>query len=612
MKKIVPLLVVGFLVLSGLGAVAITEDDVSDSLLRESIVFSEPIIKDEGTYVSVQLAEQTSYLLETNEPVMPVYTKVFTFPRGTKISRVDVAFSEVQTTVLTKPIQPAPAPVPLLEGVTVPEIQMDSTVYASAMLYPADQWSYELKAGLHNGEQSVYVIVRCHPVRYSPLENTLYWSDQVDITVDYVQPTTTITFGDTKDLVIIAPAEFESALQPLVDHKNSFGIVTELKTLEEIYDEYEGRDDPEDIKLYIYDMKETYDITYAMLVGGRKGQTFQWILPERRTNNNDGWESGYSSDLYFADIYKIEENETVFEDWDSNGNDVFAEWSQMVGGKDIMDFVPDVYVGRLACRKVKDVKPVVDKIIAYETETSPEDDWFKKVVAIAGDTFAPYDGGAPGYYEGEMETGVTIDLLEAIGFEGIKLWTSLETLTGNNDVISTFRPGAGFVHFAGHGNPSSWSTHPPDDEEHVWVNGLTIFDIWKLRNSGKLPVVVIGGCHNAQFNVTFAYFIKGILDEGLDFFKLHYYYKEWVPKDMCWWLASQKNGGTIGSMGMTGLGYGYINQHALMGLGGWIEPRFFDAYANQSKYMLGEAHSQAITDYITSAMLTLIRLIGKP
>jgi len=51
-------------------------------------------------------------------------------------------------------------------------------------------------------------------------------------------------------------------------------------------------------------------------------------------------------------------------------------------------------------------------------------------------------------------------------------------------------------------------------------------------------------------------------------------------------------------MGNSGLGYGYVNEYWDSGLGGWIEPRFFDAYINQSKTILGETHDQAIIDYI--------------
>jgi hypothetical protein len=339
----------------------------------------------------------------------------------------------------------------------------------------------------------------------------------------------------------------------------------------------------------------------VLLAGGRKGQSLDWYIPERRTNNDDGWESGYSSDLYFADLYKIEENVTVFEDWDSNGNDIFAEWTSTPGGKDIMDFYPDVVIGRIPFHYAFELDTVVDKIVTYET--SADDSWFKNAMVVAGDTFPNNNG----YYEGEMETDHTREYLTDIGFTVEKLWTSEETFTGESDVIKAYRPGNGFVHFAGHGNPSTWSSHPPNDEE-TWITGLSLKDMPKLRNKDKLPLVLVGGCHNAQFNATFGFFIEGLLTYGLDYFNIPsdddpflgpFWKKEWVPRDWGSWLLLQKRGGSIGSIGMTSLGYGYVDQHADEGLGGWIEPRFFHAYAVQGYEALGEAHSQAISDYIT-------------
>ena len=55
------------------------------------------------------------------------------------------------------------------------------------------------------------------------------------------------------DMVIIAPSEFSADLQELVDHKNSFGVNTILKTTEDIYSEYSGVDKPEQIKYFIKD-----------------------------------------------------------------------------------------------------------------------------------------------------------------------------------------------------------------------------------------------------------------------------------------------------------------------------------------------------------------------
>jgi hypothetical protein len=361
-------------------------------------------------------------------------------------------------------------------------------------------------------------------------------------------------------------------------------------------------------------MKETYDISYVLLAGGRDGQTFGWHVPERVTNNDDGWEGGFASDLYYSDIYKIVENETVFEDWDTNGNGIFAEWSHFAGGSDKpIDYYPDVSVGRIPFRYSSEVSVVVDKIIAYET--TADDSWFKKAIVIAGDTFTPgRHGTAYGFYEGEMETAITVDLLEGIGFNVEKLWLSIPGVwTGAQDVINAISAGAGFIHMAGHSgfihmaghsNPASWGTHPADDdgETPVTIDGMALKDMRKYSNDNQLPIVVLGGCHSAQFNVTMSNILKDIKEYGIKgyFFEMpfRFFYMEWVPRDLSSWLVLEKGGGAIASMGNSGLGYGYVSEGATEGLGGWIEPRFFDAYANQSIGILGEVHDQAITDYI--------------
>ncbi|MCK5258299.1 MAG: peptidase C25, partial [Thermoplasmatales archaeon] len=164
--------------------------------------------------------------------------------------------------------------------------------------------------------------------------------------------------------------------------------------------------------------------------------------------------------------------------------------------------------------------------------------------------------------------------------------------------------GAGFIHMAGHSNPATWGTHPADDdgEEPITIEGMKLRDMKEYTNDNKLPVVVLGECHSAQFNVTMMNIIEGIKEYGIVgfFFGPPYrvFYMEWVPRDLSSWLVLEEGGGAIASMGNSGLGYGYTSEGATEGLGGWIEPRFFHAYANQSKDILGEAHDQAITDYI--------------
>jgi hypothetical protein len=598
MKKIIPIVIVGILVISGLGAVAVPDSDSKILTKSESIPISEVIIEDKTDYIEVDFEESTSNLMEAGNPIIPVITRVYTFPAGTKISTVDVDYN-TQKIFLEKKIQPSPKPIPMSTNIVIDESEIykqNIDVYSSAELYPSEPYSINYGVGLKDQEHVIYLTVRLNS-QYSPATDTINIPKNIDIQIEYILPEEPLFTANEADMLIITDESFVSNLQPLVDHKNSIGINTIVETVQDIYQAYEGRDEPEDIKLRIKDAVEELGIKYVLIAGGRKGQTLDWYVPSRRTWNDDNWESGYESDLYFADIYKLDGEDIVFEDWDSNGNGVFAEFKGI--RRDTMDFYPDVTIGRLPIRSTKDADTAVNKIIEYENNA--DDSWFKTGVVISGDTFPPSRGGAPGWWEGELETGKTVDTLEGFGFTMKKLWLSIPgAWEGRDDVLEAFN--AGFVHFAGHSNPASWGNHPPDDEDHVFIDGFKMWDGPKMSNGDEIPIVVFGGCHSAQFNVTLMHIITGMRTYGfLGFWFMppyRYAYYEWVPRDISSQLVMQPSGGAIASMGNSGLGYGYVNEHWDQGLGGWIEPRFFDAYANQSKTILGEAHDQAIVDYI--------------
>ena len=213
--------------------------------------------------------------------------------------------------------------------------------------------------------------------------------------------------GPTYDLVIIAPQVFSDELQRLITHKNNIGIKTILKTTEEIYEEYQGRDKPEQIKYFIKEAYDEWNISYVLLVGGLKSKIWanprenhsygakHWHVPVRYTNLYDKpkhpldsessiHDPGVISDLYYADIYDGVGN---FSSWDTNEDDIFAAWAcPGVENDTDIDLCPDVCIGRLACRSICEVKTVVDKIISYETTTYGQE-WFNKIIAVSGDGF---------------------------------------------------------------------------------------------------------------------------------------------------------------------------------------------------------------------------------
>ena len=98
-----------------------------------------------------------------------------------------------------------------------------------------------------------------------------------------------------------------------------------METVNNIYEEYDGVADWEEIKLFIADAIETYGITYVLLAGGHKGQTDEWWIPDFRSHNwnpldtyDPPYDETFSADLYFADVYYIDAyGFHAFEDWDT-------------------------------------------------------------------------------------------------------------------------------------------------------------------------------------------------------------------------------------------------------------------------------------------------------
>ena len=356
---------------------------------------------------------------------------------------------------------------------------------------------------------------------------------------------------------------------------------TFLKTTEEIYTEYEGRDDAEKIKYFIKDAIETYGISYVLFMGGKTGQFSGWNVPVRYSTLDDG--NGYTffiSDLYFADIYK--NNGTEFDDWDSDGDGIFAEW-----GQDTLDLEPDVYVGRLPCRYLFEVKIVVNKIIEYETSVD-NGDWFNRFIALGGDTNPGI--GDPFPYEGEAICDYVSDMMD--GFDITKLYCSDGTLTGHSEFINELNKGCGFVLYEGHGLQNSIGTY---DINGNLVEPLHNKYIPSLKNKGKYPICVFGCCVTAKFDVTL-----------LNIFNSNRFGKsDCTPEEIAWRLVRKPNGGSIATIGATSVVWGYTgdeNQNGIPdivenGLLGWINSEVFRLYIEEGYQYLGEIHWKSIQNY---------------
>ncbi|MCJ7570502.1 MAG: C25 family cysteine peptidase [Candidatus Thermoplasmatota archaeon] len=549
---------------------------------------------------------------DPGKPVLPVNLSMFNLKFGSKIISLDYEYSTPEIMNLSFPLIFCGASYD--NGVNINFISMDLSIYKSEDIYPKNWVSYHTGGGLFYGERTTFLVLKVYPVRYIPGDNQIEFIRNITVSITYQQPIEPIIQPEYKrDLLIIAPQNFIKYLEPLVNFKSEHNIKTELYSLQDIYsimsNSLNGRDEQEQIKYFIKEAIEKWDITYVLLVGGREGQTNTWNFPVRYSHVIPSDEQEYPeqyfiSDLYYADIFDGEGN---FSSWDSNFDDIFAVWNETF--KEDMDSYPDVYLGRLPCRNIPEVRVMVNKIIEYEQKPCDKE-WFNNLLLVGGDSYIntgqwPEDVVVN---EGELACEAAIDVMP--GFNPLKVYATFDDIN-RETVNEAFNQGAGFAYFCGHGNPASWGTHFEPANSSNWVSGYQLQDMVNLKNREKQPITVVGGCHNAQFDVTMWNILLGIREEGFKYFSLkkgkvgQFWYNEWVPNCWAWWLTSKPNGGAIATIANTGLGThgdGDQNNNGIVDylevLDGWLELRFLELYGIENNEILGLNHGQTITEYL--------------
>ena len=547
--------------------------------------FSKPEIIDNNEFVEITVEQAHSVLIDEEKPMMPVFSKTYEFPLGTKITDVTFTLSDIKTIQLEKQVNPVPKKQQIGSKTVDPENTIDQKVYTSSNPYPDTWYKYTTGAGLNKDNDHVlFLSLHIYPTRYIPCKNSLQYTKQVAICITYEAAEIIPTSADTYDLVIIAPADFSQNLQPLVTHKNSYGMDTHFITLQDIYDGYDGRDNPEKIKYFIKHAIDEWDTHYVLLVGDVQ------TLPIRNTYAS-WWEPDVLSDLYYSDVY---DSEYQFCSWDANQNDRFGEIDHEGYDLDGVDLYADVHIGRLACTDETELNIVINKIITYESETYGTD-WFKQIILAGGDTFPPfYHGADEDVFEGEITNTYVAQNLP--GFENILLWSSknsLNALTFNRAITK----GAGFLSYAGHGFEHGWGTYKPNAMDDKMILYYMPF-LNLLRNKEKLPIVFFDACLTSKLDFNIAdldEYYPTLLQFLVKFTRLEYDTSVFYPC-ISWSFITKENGGAIATIGSTRTAYTHVNEHGVFGGAGYLDVAFFKAY--EEGITAGEMLTIAQNDYI--------------
>ena len=505
-------------------------------------------IKDRGDYINI-LMKNASYLRIPGQPIIPYYKKIITIPFGSdaKIYCKPIKTNEM---FLNKSIQ---------IGKPFHHYGYGKLAIAS-FKYQHKWYSYRIAAGLKNGKHVNYLIINLYPVRCE--KNKIIYAKNFDLRID-VKPSN-FEESNTYDFLIICPIQFKPIMNKLAEHRNEQGIKTIVVSLHDIYKgRYfvaNGKDRAQKIKYFIKNAASQWGIKYVLLAGDG------FRIPLRKVYAYEGSEPYFTSDLYYADVFK---SDGSFSSWDTNNNGYYGEYNHS-GNTDVIDLYPDVYVGRLPFRNIFEAYFVVNKIIKYD---SLHGNWFKKMVAIAGDSFNDSEFGTD-YIEGEITTEKSISYMK--NFSITRIYASLGNLSTEN-IIKEISNGAGFIDFEGHGNYLSWATHPIHDY-NTWI-GISVSDMPQMKNYNKPAIIMLGGCHTSQIG---------------------------MPYECLGYRFVRARGGAIATIGYTSLSWGAdddVNGDGLPDIieyaSGYLNTLIFKEYGNGEKN-LGKMWGNAIAEYLNN------------
>ena len=179
--------------------------------------------------------------------------------------------------------------------------------------------------------------------------------------------------------VIITASAFESAFQPLINHKASKGLTARSVNTEWIYANYDGtrpdggQDNQTKIRNFIIDAYENWGTEYVLLggdadganVGGESGNNIVPVRCLRQYYNGDAY--NIAADMYYG---------CLDGSFDADGDGIYGELTDGVNNQDI-DLVSEVYVGRAPVDSVQEINNFINNAESCNSLSSTTSFWAK-------------------------------------------------------------------------------------------------------------------------------------------------------------------------------------------------------------------------------------------
>jgi len=354
--------------------------------------------------------------------------------------------------------------------------------------------------GWEDGQRYGHYSVSVSPFDYQPSTDTLtYYTDvKLMLTVGEPEPTMSEieepTRSETRavtppaqinegtELLVITYASYQDDIASYINWNKEKGVVVTMVTMTQVDSFSPALDDSSSIWKYVHDtyFGDGQNLKYLLLVGEHTR------VASREVKDLDPY--GNEPDILRSDTY-FGCLDGSYTNWNSDGD---GNWGEV---SDIQDFIPEVFVSRIAVDSDTEAKGWAAKTVAYEKD--PVVGGWGGTAAFFGSYTHEYDDG-PKHSEYLWDHYLdsvypTIDRYYSNG--PTKSATGAKLLNKNN-ARNGVNSGVSIIVYMGHGHWGMWTEGPNTAPTEIF----TIYDAADFQQSPKLPFISAMSCETNWFD----------------------------------------------------------------------------------------------------------------
>jgi hypothetical protein len=463
--------------------------------------------------------ENYGSLITPGEPVLPSKLFYIGLPPGGKVVSIELINSESED---IPGVYQITSGLPINDG----NMKINTNIYNSNKPYPTDPFEY---LGMSQMRKYSLAMIQFSPVTYYPASGKLVLHSSITLRINYkiVEEISDTLLSDTAmddvasefiynypsiakyytvdqptrltfDYIIITTSSVVTSLNGFLTWKTSIGYNVNIVTLTWILANYPATDTQKSIRDFLIANYASWGTKYVLIVGTHTSIPMRICYPDSSNHAPDGIHD-IPTDYYYADLTG---------NWDSDGDGFYGE-----RGQDSVDFVPEVFVGRIPTDGPSAVSAITLKIQQFEQTAYTG--WKKNAMLLgAVYMFANEDnGGNPRWDGAEVMEQCKNNLLSGFSIttmyekQGLSQCPYSCTMSLNNaNVIAQWgsTTGWGIINWASHGLPTSasqkvWNADtngngiPENNGEIIWPIMLQSTDNGFLNN-GMPPIIFAASC----------------------------------------------------------------------------------------------------------------------